>query len=108
LLAHRIERTDRVLPLDSTVWSSLSHAYGSGDEIPGWIRTLRERIANDEGDAEATLRDLLASFAACQGDPALAFVLYELEAGGVKCEHCNNFFQPLRSGFNPFWKNTEE
>jgi hypothetical protein len=50
-----------------------------------------------------TLRGLLAAFATCHGNASLGFVLYELEAGGTKCGHCGNFFQPMKSSLNPFW-----
>jgi hypothetical protein len=50
-----------------------------------------------------TLRSLLAAFAACHGNPGLAFVLYELESGGTKCGHCGNFFEPMKSSLNPFF-----
>ena len=50
-----------------------------------------------------TLRSLLAAFAACHGNPALAFVLYELESGGTKCGHCGDFFEPMKSSLNPFF-----
>lgn len=51
-----------------------------------------------------TLRSLLAAFATCHGNAALGFVLYELEAGGTKCGHCGNFFEPMRSSLNPFFE----
>jgi hypothetical protein len=55
-----------------------------------------------------TLRDLLAAFATCHGNPALGFVLFELEAGGAQCWHCSNFFQPMESTLNPFWLELQE
>ena len=54
-------------------------------------------------DSEDQVRQLLAAFAACHGKPALAFILYELEAGGFKCDHCHSFIVPMRSSMNPFW-----
>lgn len=50
-----------------------------------------------------TLRSLLAAFATCHGNPALGFVLYELEAGGANCAHCGGFFHPMKSSLNPFY-----
>jgi len=47
--------------------------------------------------------DLLGAFAACNGNHGLAFILYELESGGFKCDHCNQFIEPMRSSMNPFW-----
>jgi hypothetical protein len=52
------------------------------------------------------VRELLAAFAACHGTPPLAFILYELEAGGFRCDHCRSFIEPLKSSMNPLWKAT--
>lgn len=49
------------------------------------------------------LRELLGAFAACHGNLALAFILYELEAGGFRCDHCKSFILPLQSSMNPLW-----
>ena len=50
------------------------------------------------------VRELLAAFAACHGNPAVAFLLYELESGGFKCDHCKNFIMPMESSMNPLWR----
>ena len=60
-------------------------------------------FARDLVGEQTNLRNLLAAFAACHGNPALAFILYELEAGGFKCDHCHSFVVPMRSSMNPFW-----
>ena len=52
---------------------------------------------------EVEVRGLLAAFAACHEHPALAFILYELEAGGFRCDHCRSFILPMESSMNPFW-----
>jgi hypothetical protein len=53
-------------------------------------------------DGERDLaRELLAAFAACHGRPALAFILYELEAGGFRCDHCRSPIRPMQSSMNP-------
>tara|TARA_R110002049_G_scaffold277666_2_gene456234 strand:+ start:769 stop:1095 length:327 start_codon:yes stop_codon:yes gene_type:complete len=48
-------------------------------------------------------RSLCAAFAAFHDDYSLAFILYELDAGGTKCPACNAFFDPYRSSLNPFY-----
>jgi hypothetical protein len=50
-----------------------------------------------------TARELLGAFAACHGRPALAFILYELEAGGSRCDHCGSPIRPMQSSMNPMW-----
>ncbi|MCI0536552.1 MAG: hypothetical protein L0Z50_15135 [Verrucomicrobiales bacterium] len=75
------------------------------DSIP----VARDLIAESlpftrESDGEpSNVRALLAAFAACHGSPALAFILYELDAGGWKCDHCKSFILPMESSMNPFW-----
>lgn len=56
-----------------------------------------------DSDGEPMVRELLAAFAACHGNPALAFILHELEAAGFKCDHCKSFILPMESSMNPFW-----
>jgi hypothetical protein len=56
----------------------------------------------DGGERDAA-RELLAAFAACHGRPALAFILYELEAGGYRCDHCHSPIRPMQSSMNPLW-----
>ena len=56
--------------------------------------------SGDDGQRDA-VRELLAAFAACHGRPALAFILYELEAGGFRCDHCHSFIRPMDSSMNP-------
>jgi hypothetical protein len=60
-------------------------------------------FAHDSEEQESQVRELLAAFAACHGKPALAFILYELEAGGFKCDHCHSFILPMESSMNPMW-----
>lgn len=76
----------------------------------GALPVARDLIAEslpcttDSAERGNQIRQLLAAFAACHGNPALAFILYELEAGGLKCDHCHQFIQPLQSSMNPLWK----
>lgn len=60
-------------------------------------------FAQDSDDEDSRVRRLLAAFAACHGKPALAFILYELETGGFKCDHCHSFILPMESSMNPMW-----
>ena len=60
-------------------------------------------LAHDSEEQDSQVRELLAAFAACHGKPALAFIFYELEAGGFKCDHCHSFIIPMESSMNPFW-----
>lgn len=60
-------------------------------------------FADDPVGEQANVRGLLAAFAACSGKHGLAFILYELEAGGFKCDHCHQFIQPMESSMNPLW-----
>jgi hypothetical protein len=60
-------------------------------------------FAQDSDGDKSQVRKLLAAFAACHGKPALAFILYELEAGGFKCDHCHSFILPMESSMNPMW-----
>jgi len=60
-------------------------------------------FTQDADDQLPSVRELLAAFAACHGNPALAFILFELEAGGFKCDHCRSFILPMESSMNPFW-----
>lgn len=48
-------------------------------------------------------RSLLGACAAFRGDFPLAFMLYELDAGGIKCLECNSFFDPFKSTMNPYF-----
>src|SRR5688572_11277266 len=61
-------------------------------------------FTHDADGEQGNLRKLLAAFAACHGKPALAFILYELEAGGFTCDHCNSFILPVESSMNPMWE----
>jgi hypothetical protein len=73
------------------------------------ITVARDLIAqslpftHDSDGEPSNVRQLLAAFAACHGNAALAFMLYELEAGGFKCDHCKSFILPMESSMNPFW-----
>jgi hypothetical protein len=60
-------------------------------------------FTEDSQEEESQVRELLAAFAACHGKPALAFILYELKAGGFKCDHCHSFILPMESSMNPMW-----
>lgn len=60
-------------------------------------------FTQDPAGEQDNVRELLAAFAACHGHPALAFILYELEAGGFKCDHCKSFILPMESSMNPMW-----
>ncbi len=60
-------------------------------------------FAKDPIGEQRNVRGLLAAFAACNGNHGLAFILYELEAGGFKCDHCHQFIQPMQSSMNPLW-----
>jgi hypothetical protein len=60
-------------------------------------------FALDADGQPPSVREVLAAFAACHGNHALAFVLFELEAGGFRCDHCHSFITPLQSSMNPFW-----
>jgi hypothetical protein len=62
----------------------------------------------ESGRELRTLRSLLAAFATCHGNPALGFVLSELEAGGTKCAQCGAFFEPMKSSLNPLWDSTND
>jgi hypothetical protein len=185
-----------MLPLDDATWNELHHAYGSGADIPGWIRNVESRLegnqpiddlldgiwnlchqwstydgtyaaiphfirlcantsprnsvriqllwmigwwvaclrlnrtdaaaqligwfeesvpiardliaeslpfVTDSPSSQGNLRNLLAAFATCHGNAALGFVLFELDAGGFKCDNCKSFIQPMESSLNPFW-----
>jgi hypothetical protein len=61
-------------------------------------------FAHDSEGEQSQVRELLAAFAACHGKPALAFILYELEAGGFKCDHCHSFILLMESSMNPLWE----
>ena len=73
--------------------------------LPIASRLTAETLAamTEFGNGDPRLRGLLASLAATHGDCPLAFVLYELDSGGYRCDHCNEFVRPLRSSMNPFW-----
>lgn len=60
-------------------------------------------FTRDPVGEQGNLRTLLAAFAACHGNPALALILYELEAGGFRCDHCHAFIAPMKSSMNPMW-----
>lgn len=190
-----------MLSLDDPAWSRLSHAYGSGSDIPGWIQEVESRLerrqpiddellvaiwslcdqwstydgtyaaiphlvrlcaasapddetrvrllrivgwciaclrlnrteagadliswfeesvpiardliaeslpfVTDSAGSQDNLRNLLAAFATCHGNAALGFVLFELDAGGFKCDTCKTFLQPMESSLNPFWVERE-
>ena len=64
--------------------------------------------ATREADGERdSVRELLGAFAACHGRPALAFILYELEAGGFRCDHCHAPLRPMQSSMNPLYRPVE-
>ena len=48
-------------------------------------------------------RALLGACAAFRRDFPLSFMLYELDAGGIKCLECNSFFHPFKSTMNPYF-----
>ena len=50
--------TDVMLPLDDPFWSDLGHAYGSGTDIPDWIRDLEESGFGDEFPISAICHQL--------------------------------------------------
>jgi hypothetical protein len=60
-------------------------------------------FVTDSPDSQDNLRNLLAAFAACHGNAPLGFVLFELDAGGFRCNECKEFIQPMESSLNPFW-----
>jgi hypothetical protein len=186
-----------MLPLEDPAWNQLSHAYGSGSDIPGWIRNVESRLkenqpiddelwnsiwslchqwgtydgtyaaiphfvrmcaasppdnstriqllwivgwcvaclrlnrteaaadlipwfeesipiardliaeslpfVTDTPGSQDNLRNLIAAFATCHGNAPLGFVLFELDAGGFRCDNCREFIQPMESSLNPFW-----
>lgn len=186
-----------MLPLDDPAWSRLSHAYGSGSDIPVWIQKVESRLENrqpiddlliemgdhlchqwstydgtyaaiphlvricantapdndvrlrlleiigwstaclrlnrtdatdaliqwfedsvpiardliaeslpsvsDSRGSQDNLRNLLAAFATCHGNAPLGLLLFELDAGGFRCDNCREFIQPMQSSMNPFW-----
>lgn len=61
-------------------------------------------FTTDSAEHGNQIRQLLAAFSACHGNSALAFILYELEAGGFQCDRCHAFIRPLHSSMNPLWK----
>ena len=73
------------------------------DSVPVARDLMAESLpfAHDSKDEESHVRELLAAFAACHGKPAIAFILYELEADGFKCDHCHSFILPMESSMNP-------
>lgn len=48
-------------------------------------------------------RALLGACAAFRRDFPLSFMLYELDARGIKCLICNTFFDPFKSTMNPYF-----
>ena len=82
-------------------------------DLIGWfeesVPTARDLIAEslpfaaDPPGSQDNLRNLLAALAACHGNAPLAFVLFELDAGGFRCDHCQEFILPMESSLNPFW-----
>jgi hypothetical protein len=90
---------------------------GGPEQMKEWysasIWVARDLIAeslpftHDSDNGESQVRELLAAFAACHGKPALAFILYELEAGGFKCDHCHSFILLMESSMNPLWERND-
>jgi hypothetical protein len=89
------------------------NGQGGSEQLKRWYdealpvaRTLIAEslpFANDPKGEQRRVRELLAAFAACNGNHGLAFILFELEAGGFKCDHCQSFIQPMESSMNPLW-----
>jgi len=79
------------------------------DSVPVARDLIAESLPFTHASAgeQRNVRELLAAFAACHGNPALAFILYELEAGGFKCDHCKSFILPMKSSMNPMWEPNE-
>jgi len=75
------------------------------DSIPLARDLIAESLPFSQSSAgqPCNVRELLAAFAACHGNPALAFILFELQAGGFKCDRCQAFILPMESSLNPFW-----
>jgi len=79
------------------------------DSVPVARDLIAESLpfTHDSAGEQRSVRELLAAFAACHGNPALAFILYELEAGGFQCDHCHSFILPMKSSMNPIWRANE-
>jgi hypothetical protein len=81
----------------------LKHWYNDAVPVARTLIAQSLPFAKDPIGEHRNVRELLAAFAACNGNYGLAFILYELEAGGFKCDHCNQFIQPMESSMNPLW-----
>jgi len=75
------------------------------DAVPVARMLIAESLpfASDPIGEQRQVRELLAAFAACNGNHGLAFILFELQAGGFKCDHCRSFIRPMESSMNPLW-----
>jgi len=90
----------------------------ASEELIGWfneaLTVARDLTAEslpfvqDDADVSWKLSDFLGAFSALHGDPALAFVLFELQEGGADCGQCGNFIRPLESPMNPFWDENDD
>lgn len=110
------ESTARIDLLSWVGWcAACVHLNGTAGPAPlkRWyddaIPAARDLVAaslpfvQDAEHGPGGLRGLLGAFSACHGNPAIAFILYELEAGGFRCDHCKSFILPLQSSMNPLW-----
>lgn len=83
------------------------------DDLKDWFnesiaiarRLVSESIPHTESSSRdhSKVRNLLAAFAACNKNYGLAFLLYELDSGGFRCDHCRQFIRPMESSMNPLW-----
>jgi hypothetical protein len=90
----------------------LNRTEASGDLIRWFEESVpiaRDLIAEslpfvtDSSGSQDNLRNLLAAFAACHGNAPLGLLLFELDAGGFRCDNCREFIQPMESSMNAFW-----
>jgi hypothetical protein len=90
----------------------LNRTEASGDLIRWFeesVPVARDLIAEslpfvtDSSGSQDNLRNLLAAFATCHGNAPLGLFLFELNAGGFRCDNCKEFIQPMESSMNPFW-----
>ena len=82
----------------------LKHWYNESVPVARDLIAESLPFAQDSDGEKSPVRELLAAFAACHGKPALAFILYELESGGFRCDRCHSFIRPMESSMNPMWE----